>query len=101
MFSTGLSKYYGLVKPGVEAGAIEQGGAWFTFPNGTKVQGEASIYTDDPESTFDKQFLDKIDEWALANYCYGSDADIPPDDAFESLVEEKPNEDAESKIDNI
>lgn len=87
MFTTGLCKYYGLVKPGVESGVIEQGGAWFTFPNGVKVQGEASIYTKDPEKTFDSEYLDFVDTWAQENYCYGSDTELYDDIQLESLEE--------------
>lgn len=103
MFKTGLNRFYGLVRPGAEIGAIEKGGAWYTAVNGFKVQGESKLYGDEAPQIFDEQYLDLIDKWAETNYCYGSDVDIPPDDAFADELDPEaiPNQTAEQNIDNI
>lgn len=98
-FKDGLNLYYGLIKPAVDMGVIDQGGPWFTFPNGKKVQGEGNIYRD-PEKYIDDAVLASVDEWAKLNYCYGSDTDIPLDDA-EITPPSKSNEEAQGDIKGI
>jgi recombination protein RecA len=42
-YGTGLDKYMEITKLSVDLGFIEKGGAWFTLPDKTKVQGENKL----------------------------------------------------------
>ena len=59
-YKDGINKYAGLVDIALNCGIIQAGGAWFTLPNGNKVQGLGKVYQaieEDPQP-----FIDALEE---------------------------------------
>ena len=55
-YQDGINKYAGLLNMALECGIIEQGGSWYTLPDGTKVQGSDKVsdwFNENPDKILD------------------------------------------------
>ncbi len=51
-YEDGINKYAGLLNMALECGVVQAGGAWYTLPDGTKVQGSVKVnewFKENPE----------------------------------------------------
>jgi RecA/RadA recombinase len=79
-FTKGLDRYYGLVDLAVKYDIFKKVSTRIELPDGTKTF-EKSIYKD-PEKYFTEDILNKLNDAARKEYCYGSD------DPIEDEIEE-------------
>jgi len=59
-YRDGINKYAGMLELAIKAELITQAGAWFNFPDGTKLQGAVSALEYMNGNT---ELLNKIDKW--------------------------------------
>ena len=93
-FNTGLNKYHGLKDLAVGFGVINQSGATYSLPDGTKL-GYYKNWRNDEElwSKLIPQIQEKIDEnWSYSSYKEAIDANLTDEEAAE--LEETVNEEA-------
>ena len=91
-FNTGLNKYHGLKDLAVGFGVINQSGATYSLPDGTKL-GYYKNWRNDEElwSKLIPQIQEKIDEnWSYSSYKEAIDANLTDEEAAE--LEETVNE---------
>ena len=91
-FNTGLNKYHGLKDLAVGFGIINQSGATYSLPDGTKL-GYYKNWRNDEElwSKLIPQIQEKIDEnWSYSSYKEAIDANLTDEEAAE--LEETVNE---------
>lgn len=91
-FNTGLNKYHGLKELAVGFGVINQSGATYSLPDGTKL-GYYKNWRNDEElwSKLIPQIQEKIDEnWSYSSYKEAIDANLTDEEAAE--LEETVNE---------
>lgn len=72
-YETGLDKYYGLTDVAIDAGIWKEEGGRIDI-GGTKVFGKA--INENPEKFFTKEVLDKINEYTLKAFKYGSTIEL-------------------------
>lgn len=80
-YTTGLSKYYGLLEMAVEAGIVEKVGNKFKFPNGDTQFGKK--INAEPEKYFTQEFLQRLeDDYVSKNFRYmmGAESVVEGDD---------------------
>lgn len=76
-FTKGLDRYYGLVDLAVKYDIFKKVSTRIELPDGTKTF-EKSIYKD-PEKYFTEEVLQRINDAARSEYCYGSDELVEPE----------------------
>ena len=84
-FNTGLNKYHGLKDLAVGFGVINQSGATYSLPDGTKL-GYYKNWRNDEElwSKLIPQIQEKIDEnWSYSSYKEAIDANLTDEEAAE------------------
>jgi RecA/RadA recombinase len=69
-YETGLDPYYGLVDLAVEYGILKKTSGRVEFPDGSKIF-EKQVY-ESPEKYFTEELLNKINEAANKEFCYGT-----------------------------
>ena len=69
-YETGLDPYYGLIDLAVEHGILSKTAGRVELPNGSKVF-EKQMY-EAPEKYFTEELLNKINEAAAKEFCYGT-----------------------------
>lgn len=76
-FTKGLDRYYGLVDLAVKYDIFKKVSTRIELPDGTKTF-EKSIYKE-PEKYFTEDVLQRINDAARSEYCYGSDEIVEPE----------------------
>jgi RecA/RadA recombinase len=69
-YETGLDPYYGLIDLAVEHGILSKTAGRVELPNGSKIF-EKQMY-ETPEKYFTEELLNKINEAAVKEFCYGT-----------------------------
>ena len=76
-YDKGLDKYYGMIELAIDAGIFEK--------KGSRIQaGEKSVYAKqilaNPEEYFTPKIMEKLDEFAIRRYSYGTGPEMAPED---------------------
>ena len=76
-YDKGLDKYYGMIELAIDAGIFEK--------KGSRIQaGEKSVYAKqilaNPEEYFTPKIMEKLDEFAIGRYSYGTGPEMAPED---------------------
>lgn len=82
-YSTGLSRYYGLLDLALEAGLVKKIDKKYEFPDGTKAF-ENVIYKN-PEQYFTPEFLKELDKAAAKKFQYGADITVEEEELGEDV----------------
>ena len=83
-YDKGLDRYYGLIDLAIEAKILKKSGNRIELPDGAK-QYAKTIY-EKPEKYFTSDLMEKIEEYAAAEFTYGG---IPIEEELETEIEEE------------
>ena len=83
-YDKGLDRYYGLIDLAIEANILKKSGNRIELPGGAK-QYAKTIY-EKPEKYFTSDLMEKIEEYAAAEFTYGG---IPIEEEVETEIEEE------------
>jgi RecA/RadA recombinase len=96
-YNTGLDRYYGLIRLALKYGIFTQEGKHIVLPDGKKVF--PSAIQADPETYYTTEVLDRLDEAAKTEFCYGAGEGPRPVEEIEEDSDEITFEDQESEFD--
>lgn len=86
-FTKGLDRYYGLVELACKYGIFNQVSTRIELPDGTKTFAK-TIYGD-PKKYFTEEVLERINEAARKEFCYGDDQVVVTDQTIEQEEQEE------------